>query len=334
MPRIYQIDSNNRLIILKNNESISPEGLFKIDSQNRLIFSLNEPENWRKVHDFPDQLTFVGNWKLNANYDLELKLEQTESLSGEGTLVLQGNIISLEGERIVFGIKSVDKNGLSHLRILNLSGSLNLDASNQIFFSVTKKTSPDTLAFGAGWRVNKNQQITYTYQKTNLITKSKSRSAIDILGFWQITAGQQLAYALSTGTDCRFDFQAAIQTPNIYPKEGVIKYRLGAGVREGSRAGTKVISLFGAWKLNRSLGLSFEMEYLKSEFHSLEFAAEISLDKNNRVVFSLKGVKVGNLGVSVIFTHRLIKNLDAEVFLRLKHSLKESGVDVGVLFPF
>lgn len=335
MPTKYSVDSDNRLIVACNGENLSVNGTFSIDEENRLIYWLNEPQAWRVKYQLPEKIVFTGNWKLDVNYDLELRLIRSNSRGTVSvdydTLTLKGELISCESDKLVFEIKSIDKNGLSELRLLKLSGIWQANESNQIYFSLAKKESPDILNFKAGWQLNQNQQIIYTYQKSGLKTKNKILSTLTFLGFWQISSATQLTYILSSAANSKFDFKAQLQTPNLYPKEGVIKYRLGAGVK-----GTvpKVICLYGVWKLSRKLGLVFDMEYAKGEVHSLSFGAEVNFNKKNAVIFNLKNEFGEDLGLSVMFARRFLEKLDADFFLRLKHSQKESGVDAGVRIPF
>jgi len=333
----YSVDDDNCLVSADNTEVLSIDGTFSVDEDNRLIYWLNEPDPWRVKYQFPEKLIFTGNWLLNSNCDLQLKLIQDKSDWQEDILTLKGKIISCESDKLVFELKSMDKNGSTQLRILKLAGTWAADELNQIYFAVSKnEESPDILTLQGAWRLNQNQQIIYTYQKVSLKTKDKILSTLTFSGFWQISSANQLTYILSTGTNSKFDFRAQIETPNVYPKEGVIKYRLGVGLKGLSPKGTvpEIISLYGVWKINRKFGLSFEMEYAKGQIQSLDFSAEVNLNKNNEVIFNLKNDSRQDLGISVVFTHRLLKQLDAKFFLRLKQVASESGIDAGIQIPF
>ena len=302
----YSVDNDNRLIFANNTEVFSIDGTFLVDEDNRLNYWLNEPEPWRVKHQLPGKLVFTGNWSLNPNNDLQLELSRNDSDSEKGILTFKGEIISCESNKLVFELKSIDKNGLLQVRILKLSGAWLSDDSNQIYFSVSKKDSPDTLTLQGAWQLNKNQQIIYTCQKTNLKTKDKTLFTLTFSGFWQISSANKLTYILSTGSDSKFDFKAQIETPTIYPKEGVIKYRLGVGLKGLSPKGTvpELISLYGTWKINRDVGVTFDMEYAKGQIRSLDFGAEVNFNKDNEAVFNLKNDFGENLGISVVFKHR------------------------------
>lgn len=330
----FSTDSDNRLIFRRNGKNIPVNGTFEIGDNNSLIYWLNEPAVWRKQYKFPEKIVFTGSWNMNQNYDLELQLEEDKGIFAEDKITLKGEIISCESDKLVFEIKSVNKNGLSQFRLLKLAGIWGADGRNQISFKIDKKYYSDILTFQGAWQLNENQQITYTYEKTALKTKSKNAYTLVFTGFWQITSLNKLTYILSQGTNSKFDFKAQIETPNIYPKKGVIKYRLGMGVKAPKAGHTKIISLYGTWKFSRKLGLTFDMEYAKGRINSICFGAEVNFDKRNQVIFNLTNSDKKQLGMSVIFTHRFLQKLDAEFFTRLKTSQKESGVDVGVKIPF
>lgn len=326
MLKKFLIDHNNRLIIIQDNEALQPKGTFTIDESNRLVYYLTETTEWRKKYNFPEKIVLEGNWSLNSNYDLELKVEEV--------LLLKGEIISCEGNELIYEIKIADKNGLTQFRLLKLSGIWQANELNQIAFLVSKKDSPDTLTFKGAWKLNQNQQITYICERERLKTKNKNSYILVFSGFWQITSANKLTYILSQSTNSKFDFKVQIESPNIYPKKGVIKYRIGAGVKEPKPGYAKIISLYGTWKFSRKFGLTFEMEYTKGQINPISFGAEVNFDKSNQIVFNLINKDSNKLGISLLFTHRFLKQLDADFSLRLKRYQEESGVDAGIRIPF
>ena len=144
-----------------------------------------------------------------------------------------------------------------------------------------------------------------------------------------------MTYIFKHSLDSKFDFRVQIETPTIYPQKGVIKYRLGVGIREDSPTKEKLISLYGVWKLSRQLGLIFQMDYGKFEVKQIEFSVDISVNQRNEIVFSLKDKSGEYLGLDVAFTHRFLSKLDAEAFLRVKEILKrEPAIEAGIRIPF
>ncbi len=302
----YSIDNDNHLVVANGQETFLADGTFSIGENNNLIYWLNEPETWRMKYQLPQKIVFTGNWSLDPNNDLELEISKNTSDSEKEVLMFKGEIISCESDKLVFEVKSTDKNGLTQVRLLKLSGTWAADESNQIYFAVTQKESPDILTLRGGWQLDKNQQIIYTCQKTNLKTKEKISTTLTFTGFWQISSANRLSYMFSTGTNSRFDFRAQIETPTIYPKEGAIKYRLGVGYQGPSPKGTvpDIICLYGTWKINHDVGLTFEMKYAKDQIRSLDFGAEVHFNKDDEAIFALKNELGENLGINVAFKHR------------------------------
>ena len=299
MPRDYSVDAYNRLVVRREKEELIPQGSFSTDKDNRLIYWLNEPVAWRAKYQLPRKLLFTGQWKLNSDYGLELELRQNRPSFNRETLALKGRIIACEKDTLVFEIHSLKKNGLDSFNLLKLSGNWQADEFNRLTFLVTKKDFPDTLILQGAWQLNDNQQIVYTYEKTNLRTKTKSLQTLVFSGYWQITSASRLSYIISTGVNSKFDFKAQIESPNLYPKEGVIKYRLGIGVREPKKRKAQIISFYGAWKFSRQAGLIFEIDHKNGRLSKLEFGAEVNFQGNNQITFNLTDRKGERLGLAL-----------------------------------
>lgn len=329
----YSVNNDNQLLVKlpKKKKPLLTKGRFAVDKNNRLLYWLNEPSSWRREYSLPGKIVFKGSWQLNNNYDLELLLDKTKKQFQNDILVIRGKIISTDRDILAFETKTYDQNGLLHIRILKLSVMWFTDETNRLSF-IVKKRPPDILVLEGDWQINDNQQIIYTYEKAGLKTKTKTSNTLTFEGFWQISRANKLTYILRHSSDSKFDFRAQIETPNIYPQKGVIKYRLGVGIREAKKE--KIVSLYGTWKFGRRLGLIFQVDYDNGEVSEIEFAADVSFTKKNEVIFGIKNKTGESLGFTVTFTHRFLKALDAEAFLRLKDSWKESGIAAGVRIPF
>lgn len=325
----YSVDpKTNRLRISNRNATVFADGEFRIDPSNNLEYWLNEPVAWRRQYGLPGKVHFNGTWKLTPQNDLELRLN-----SGD-RIVLRGRIIDARSEELVFQISADDKRGTQHVRLLKLGGRWGSDDSNRIYFAVSKSAKPDILTLSGSWTVNDNQQIAYNLEKQNLVTKEKLLSSVTFSGYWQITAADRLAYIFSRGSKSRFDFKAHLETPNLYPKAGVIKYRLGAGLRQDTRTRPVMVCLYGQWRFGKKAGLSFDMEYGRGHVQSIRFGAAVDVSRKDSVELSLVNELGESLGGSLICTHRFLKSLDASVFLRFKKLRKNRSVDAGVTIPF
>lgn len=331
----YSVNNGNLLIIKpsgkKNN--LVADGDFRVNKDNQLEYWLNEPVSWRRIYGLPRKIVFTGSWRINKNYDLELILDKARNQFQGDILTIKGDIISTGADILAFQIKTYDRNGLLHIQILQLSVIWLADQANRLSF-IVKKHTPDILTFGGDWQLNQNQQITYVYEKTELKTKTKVSRVLTFEGFWQINSANKLTYILRHSLDSKFDFRAQVETPSIYSQEGIIKYRLGVGVKQASRTKEKVVCLYGIWKFSRKLGLSFQVDYDNGVISKVEFAADVTFSRRNEVTFALKNKKGEPLGFNVIFTHKFLNSLNAEAFLRLKESWKEKRADLGVRIPF
>lgn len=319
----------------KEKVSIPICGRFSIDKNNRLIYWLNEPLSWRKEYSLPGKIIFKGSWHLNNNYDLELVLDKTEKQFQDDILVIKGNIISTDRDILAFETKTYDRNGLLHIQILRLSVIWLTDETNRLSF-IVKKRPPDILTLEGAWQINKNQQIIYTYEKTDLKRKTKTSHVLTFEGFWEINSSNRLTYILSRSTESYFDFRVQIESPNLYPKEGLIKYRIGIGLAKDKPSQMETVCLYGSWKFSRKAGLTFQMDYGKGGFRDIEFGTNIYLNKKNEFIFSLTNKQEEPLGLNIIFNHKFLKNYDAQTFLQLKNILnrKESAIEAGVRIPF
>ncbi len=327
----YSVDKDNRLIIRKGKKNLAASGAFSIDKSNRLIYRLNKSQAWRRQYALPPRIVFKGTWNLDSNYDLTFTLDRNKSQIQGDALTIQGNIISTDRDILVFEIKTYDNDSLLHIQILKLNIILFADENNRLCFTV-KKLRPDILPLEGDWQINQNQQIIYEYERSELKTKSKIFNTLTFSGFWQITEADRLTYILKHSSSSRFDFRAQIETPTVYPHKGVIKYRLGIGVRENKQA-QKIISLYGTWKFSRNLGLVFQMDYNREGWESIEFGADVTFQEDT-VAFSLRNKAGEPLGLTLTFTHRFLKKIDAEAFLRLKALGREPGIEVGLKVPF
>lgn len=320
---------------------ISVNGRFSVQN-NQLIYHINEPASWRRKYDLPNKIRFTGTWKLNSNYDLELILDESRSQHAGDRLIINGEIISAENDRLVFRVITrkvapgvSDEADLHSFQLFKLSGVWQADERNQLSFTVKKDVNPGILTLQGAWEINRNQKIIYTYERIDRKTKAKVSGVLTFEGFWDVGEAERLRYILSGNPNSCFDFRVQLESQNLYPSQGQIKYRIGIGVSTRQRPNEKILSLFGTWKFSRTLGLLFEMDYGEDRLRALEFGAEVVLSSKDKFTFYLKGQRNQPLGLSVTFTRKFLKSHDAEAFVRLEKLLgKEGKAEVGVRIPF
>ena len=320
---------------------IPVNGRFAI-KDNQLIYYINEPACWRREYDLPTKISFTGRWKLNSNYDLELILTESKTQYAGDRLIINAEIISVENNCLVFEAitrklspRGQDEPDLYSFQLLKLLGTWQANEYNQLTFAVKKDVNPDILTLQGAWEINQNQKITYTCQRLDTRTRSRISNTLEFEGFWEIGGSDRLRYILSASTGSCFDFRMQLESKNLYPSRGVIKYRIGIGVGTRNRPREKIISLFGTWKFSRALGLLFEMDYGEDRFRALNFGAEAALRLKDKFTFRLEDRRNQPLGLNVTFTHKFLKRHDAKAFIRLEKLLgKEARAEVGVRVPF
>jgi len=213
------------------------------------------------------------------------------------------------------------------LRILKLKGTWRANNYNELVFEVTgHKGKRETYVFKGSWKVNSNQQIEYTFED--------SRDTLTFKGFWKINSANRLVYVFEGSSTSRFEFKVQLESANIYPKKGEIRYRIGIGLRKSRlTAPGNLLILYGEWKLSRNLELTFQMNYGKGRISAIEFGATLTFGRN-KVILALKDEFGKPLGITLTLSHEFLKIRDAQVFLRLKSLQREQAIEAGITIPF
>ncbi|MDD2702888.1 MAG: hypothetical protein PHC33_02615 [Candidatus Omnitrophica bacterium] len=330
----YSIDGKNRLMILRAGEVLVPDGKFVLEGRNRLSYIVGESASWKREYHVPSRIDLEGNWALDADHNFVLRLAEIKSQGERTGLTLKGDIISVEGNRLALELKSKDRRGNTHIQILQFSGNWQADEQNRFTFALKRKARPDILVFTGSWEVNKNQQIVYRFEKKDGRKKTRIARTVLFEGFWRAGGTGRLRYILSGGIDSFFDFRVQAESPNLYPKDREIKYRLGVGLKGKKPAYDKIITLYGIWKFSRAAGVNFEMDYGKGKVESLAFGVNTALSKNDEVTFALVSRAGESAGLSLTVSRRFLKGRDAEAFVRLKRAGNDKRVEAGVKIPF
>jgi len=241
---------------------------------------------------------------------------------------LRKRFIAAESDSLV--IETIQTDSLSsrqHLRILKLKGTWRANDNNELCFEVTlRKGPPETYTFKGSWKINNNQQIEYSC--------GEGPDVLTFKGYWDITSTNRLVYILEGSSTSRFEFKVQLESPALYPKAGQIRYRIGIGVRKSRlTAPGQTLILYGEWKFGRNLGLIFRMNYGQGKVRSIELGAEVTFGRN-KVNFALKNEFGEPLGITLTMTHKFLKTIDADAFIRLKSRQKEQAIEVGITIPF
>ncbi|MFA5351604.1 MAG: hypothetical protein WC357_09825, partial [Candidatus Omnitrophota bacterium] len=95
----------------------------------------------------------------------------------------------------------------------------------------------------------------------------------------------------------------------------------------------QLIVLYGEWKFGRNLGVSFLMDYGQGRVREIEFGAVVTFGRN-KVNLALNNEFGEPLGITITMTHKFLKAIDAEAFIRLKSRQNEQVVETGITIPF
>ncbi|MBU1125450.1 MAG: hypothetical protein KKC84_05460 [Candidatus Omnitrophica bacterium] len=334
----YGVDKDNQLyrIDFKKKKRQRLKGVFKSEKDNRLSYWLNAPSAWRRKYNLPRKITFEGKWRLDQAHNLQLTLAETKNQRAGDRLSLKGDIISASGDSFVFEIVSrQDDRATSTISLLTLSGKWKQDAYNRLTFEVKEAKDPDVLTLVGEWEVNTYQQITYTYTRTELKRKTKYLRTIVFEGYWDITESRRVRYILNRGSKSVFDFRVQLESPSLYPKKGLIKYRVGIGLRKSTRYVNRILCLYGTWKFDRFGTLRFDMEYREGRVRGTSFEIEKRLSAQNSLALVLKNQEEKPLGMTLVFTRKFLASNDGEAFVRLKQVLEDSrAVEAGIKLRF
>lgn len=328
-------DKDNRLATKskKIKKSLSQEGRFSVDKKNNLIYYFNQPKFRLKQYGLSKQIRFVGRWKLNQNHDLEYWISKTRILSVYERLTFRGKIAPAQKDKLTFKIKATKRPPFNLTKSLELKGCWHSDKYNRLCFSVFRREQSDEIVLRNKWMVNKNQQITYCYRKEYLKTKTKQINTLLFRGHWKISERNRLAYILENSKKNSFNFRAQLETPNLYPKKGAIKYRLGIGV--GKDADKQLLSIFGEWKFGKRFNPYFVVNYGKAGIDFINFRANTRLGRNNQIILSLIDKRGRPLGMELKISRRFLNKLKAELSLGCKDIFDTGlGVNMGIKIPF
>jgi len=246
-------------------------------------------------------------------------------------IVAESDSLTLETIQTVMKQGLIPKGAVpvSRLRILRLKGTWRANEYNELVFEAAARRGtpkPDKYTFKGSWKINKNQQIEYS--------RGDGSDVLTFKGHWDISSANRLVYFLEGSSTSRFEFKAQLESASPYPKKGRIRYRIGIGVRQSrlTRPGQLLI-LYGEWKFSRNLGLTFQMDYGQGRVREIEFGAEVSFGRN-KVILALKNEFGDPLGITLTMTHKFLKTIDAEAFIRLKSRQNEHGIEAGISIPF
>lgn len=334
MPKLrYEVDPHNRLIVQDTGKKSSLrrfrkvlDGKFKIGDGNSLIYHIKSPA--RGVTPYPDaphQVKLRGKWSLTENHDLKLTLDKWRRQRLGDELTIQGNVIGVEVNSLLFSVTARTKENALSTHILKLRGLWQADKNNRLAFMVKKETGKyDTLTFSGAWEINKNHRLVYSYEKAELKRKRRLRKTIIFKGLWNITKKNALTYRLDLKGYSGFDFQTGLGRAG----KKSLKFELGIRLSGRPKPVRRRVTLYGKWKVMKSMGLVFEIKYDKKTPRAIVFGADVKISGKDKITLRLKNELGLELDMKLVISKSLLGG--GEAFIRFLKSGKESGVYAGI----
>jgi hypothetical protein len=303
------------------------EGSVRVGRRNRLHY---EVEAAGGLGGSPPRhaVELDGTWGLTRSHDLALALHQAAEDRRE-TLYLRGALVKAEAHALIFTLQRSAPDRRRAAQRLTLSGRWSADARNRLNFLVDKGGgAEDRLVFQGGWEAGPRHELRYRVERGR---SGPEAHVLTFDGAWDIAGSGRLAYRLSGAADAAFEFRAALQSRSLLAREGRIVYQVGIGLSQGRLERRRVV-LFGTWKLNRDLSVSFEVPYAGGRVQAIRFEGTAALSGQDRISVALSTRRGEPLGITVTFTRDLVP--DAGLFLRLRQDEEERSVIGGVRVRF
>lgn len=203
-------------------------------------------------------------------------------------------IIAAESAALAFALRSRDKGGHDHVRVLRLEGAWQADDRNRLSFVVNDNRADGVLVFRNCWTVDDNQEIVYEYERRS----SGSRHRFRLEGHWLVSSDESITYALGRG-NYGPEFKCQLESVSLRPKKGCVKFRIGTGVAQKRKA--LVATVYGSWRFDGKYALDFN---------------------------------AGSDGRIEIDLSRALKRANGALFLRLLKSGDDKRIEAGITIPF
>lgn len=328
----YTVDKKNKLSIIEGKNKVIIPGTFIVDSKNNLIYKLSWKQAWRQKYALPPKIVFAGKWDLDKKHNLVFTLRKSGALYKTKQIYFRGIIKEAKANSLSFALMSTPNQTVSQVQRFNLQGYWVADSYNRLSFMVQKSRARyDPITFKGQWKV-RNNVLVYTYRKTSLITKKTEYSELVFKGFWRLEQDQRLIYYFNTDNNAGFSFKLLKGSNSIVAKEGLVRFRLGCGVR-AKQEKVRSVELMGVWKLRNKTALSFQTRFGKRNVEVIRLGVSIPLSKNKKIKAELSGFKGRKPGLRVEFQERFLGK-DGAFFMRANNKSQEAKIEAGVSIRF
>ncbi|MFH1318442.1 MAG: hypothetical protein ABIH71_05455 [Candidatus Omnitrophota bacterium] len=320
----YEIDPLNRLVVAETGrKSKLPkfrkilDGKIKIDKGNTFIYRINKSQD----STAPQQIKLTGKWSLDDEHNLVLTLDKQHKQCVGDKIKIKGEIIDAKADKLAFSVTTKNALDQTQAYILELGGIWQADKNNRLSFNVKRDAGKvDKLIMVGKWKIGKQNQIIYIYTKRQTKGKRKITNNVTLKGYWDITEKHRILYIMNKKISSQFDFKVSIGKP----LGRGLQYEIGIG----DVPSKKKITLFGDWKINKKLGVLFEMPYENGKLKRVVFGASCKLGDDYKVDFRLKNQLGKDMGIDVKFSKKILKD-QGEIFLRGITSGEEKQILLG-----
>jgi len=311
----YEIDPHNRLI------RVGPAGLrevlegrFRTDNRNQLSYRVRRPLG----RGTPQQIRFKGRWGLAKDNRLVLTLDRWYQQVAGNKLTFKAQLIDVRDNEVVFTVRTRNDDRSQTLSLLKLGGIWQADAQNRLFFQVEENEG--ALKLKGEWRLNKRHEVEYVYE----MDRRRTKQIIVFKGVWEMGGRNRLRYVLNHVIGSGFDFKAELRR--------VLADRIEYSIGIGASGRQKTITLFGSWRLDRRLGLTFEVTRGERRVERIAFGAKARITDKDKIELKLRTTDGKDLGAEMVLSRSM---LDTQTYLRLvKDAAGGGGVFAGVARRF
>jgi len=325
----YEIDPHNRLVSCESAKDSGVQffrqvldGKFVIDKNNNLSYHIKKSNH----KNIPQQIKLRGDFSLNKLHHLVFTLDKWNNQVFQDKLVLKAAIIDAKNNELSFSLITKDDSEKTLFYILKVKGCWNADEQNRLCFNIAKSNGQvDTLVFEGIWQVDNNNELIYSYFESNTKRKKKKKQTITFKGYWDITKANRLIYQLAKDNGSSFDFKVKLARFS--------QAQLLFSVEVGAQAVKRIISLSGGWKLDKNLGLIFEMCYADKRIKSIGFQAMCKLQNENTLSFRLYNSRGEDLALEVKLSRDIFEGT-GEVYLKTLTGAGNNGIYLGTGFKW
>ena len=300
------------------------EGSLAVDRRNRLQYRVGSAGREQVFN-------LDGTWRLTPDHALALTLHGA-GREDRRSLYLNGAVVRATHDTLVFALRRRESDETRASQRLTLSGRWQADARNRLTFLLEQaEGEEDRLTLQGGWEVGPHHELAYRYERRLTPRGALQVQSLLFEGAWDIAGTDRLVFRMRGSSDATFEFTARLQTPSLIARDGRLVYEVGIGMAGGATRRQQV-TLFGAWKVNRDLSVSFEVPYAGGRVEAIRLTGTFALGARNQVVAALSSRQGEALGLTVVFTRELFP--DARLFLRVQHDAEERSVIGGVQVRF